>query len=125
MALRLLYHRVMPCLHRVPDPPALTAIAALTYNQRWWKALYDYALDNLNGDGDRTDTRVLKHFLAGSDLSCTLAVTAERDGSSVRLSWCPGEEPAQGVRVTRGGTQLAATAPVSPPESCAYPQENC
>ena len=79
-------------------------------------ALYDYLLDDPDDDGDRSDSRVLDHFLAGSNptTACPTALTAAREGSGVKLTWTPGAETS--VRVTRNGTVLAPAAPVASPQ---------
>ncbi len=79
-------------------------------------SLYNYALDDPNDDNDREDSRVVAHFQAGSDPACPVNVRAERDGSSVKLTWTPGTTAPASVRVVRNSTEIAAAAPADPPE---------
>ncbi|MCZ6794095.1 MAG: hypothetical protein O7J95_10845, partial [Planctomycetota bacterium] len=78
-------------------------------------ALYDYPLDDPNDDGDFGDSRVAAHLLAGTNTACPALLTATRDGANVSLSWQTGSAVPSGVRVTRGGSEVAAAAPADPP----------
>ncbi len=46
---------------------------------------------------------------------CPDLLTAERDGTGVRLRWRNGTEMPVSVRILRGGQEIAAAAPVDPP----------
>jgi len=77
-------------------------------------ALYSFPLDDPNDDGDREDSRILDHYLAGCPV-CAIGLAAERDGGSVRLTWILGAGKPETVRVVRDGKELAAAAPADPP----------
>ncbi len=76
-------------------------------------AAYAVPLDDPDDDGDRSDSRVLAHFAAGSNPRCPGELETSVDAGVVTLTWTNGDETS--VRVLRNGAVLAASAPVAPP----------